>query len=153
LLDFCKLRGQRFPDYFDVTFSSQMKPSIHELRVSGSQNGLALDQDHDILLKFRGNKYKSYADKFVPPAQSAKQHLGNLITNVRLFLGNDFHMDSGVKYLMESFYNSIREGDPVPIPYRGILLTTRVMGEIFDQLVTKRSQDQLAYQATQFQGE
>ena len=135
------------------TFSSQMKPSIHELRVFGSKNGLVLDQDHDILLKLRGDKYKSYADKFVPPVQFAKQHLGNLITNARLFLSNDFHMDSGMKCLMESFYNSIREGAPVPIPYREILLTTRIMGEIFDQLVTKRSQDQLAYQAAQFQGE
>jgi predicted dehydrogenase len=142
---------ERTTAYF--TFSSQMKPSIHELRVYGSKNGLALDQDHDILLKLRGDKYKSYADKFVPPAQFAKQHLDNLITNVRLFLSNDFHMDSGMKYLMESFYNSIREGTSVPIPYREILLTTRIMGEIFDQLVTKRTQDQLAYQATPFQGE
>jgi hypothetical protein len=62
-------------------------------------------------------------------------------------------MDSGMKYLMGSFYNSIRECAPVPIPYREILLTTRIMGEIFNQLVTKRSQDQLAYQATRFQGE
>ena len=135
------------------TFSSQMKPSIHELRVYGSKNGLALDQDHDILLKLRGDNYKSYADKFVPPALFAKQHLDNLIVNVRLFLKNDFHLDSGMKYLMESFYNSIREGAPVPIPYREILLTTRIMDEIFNQLATKRSQDQLVYQAARFQGE
>jgi len=142
---------ERTTAYF--TFSSQMKPSIHELRVFGSKNGLVLDQDHDILLKLRGNKYKSYADKFVPSAQFAMQHLGNLVTNLRLFLSNDFHMDSGMKYLMESFYNSIREGTPVPIPYREILLTTRIMGEIFDQLGSKRSQGHLAFQATPFQGE
>jgi predicted dehydrogenase len=142
---------ERTTAYF--TFSSQMKPSIHELRVYGPKNGLALDQDHDILLKLRGDKYKSYADKFVPPAQFAKQNLDNLLTNVRLFLSNDFHMDSGMKHLIESFYNSIREGAPVPIPYREILLTTRIMDEIFNQLLTKRSKDQLVYQATQFQGE
>ena len=135
------------------TFSSQMKPSIHELRVYGSKNGLALDQDHDILLKLSGDNYRSYVDKFVPPALFAKQHLDNLIVNVRLFLKNDFHLDSGMKYLMESFYNSIREGAPVPIPYREILLTTRIMDEIFNQLATKRSQDQLVYQAARFQGE
>ena len=142
---------ERTTAYF--TFSSQMKPSIHELRVYGPKNGLALDQDHDILLKLRGDKYKSYADKFVPPAQFAKQHLDNLLTNVGLFLSNDFHMDSGMKHLIESFYNSIREGAPVPIPYREILLTTRIMDEIFSQLLTKRSKNQLVYQATQFQGE
>jgi len=135
------------------TFSSQMKPSIHELRVYGSKNGLALDQNHEILLKLRGDKYKSYADKFVPPAQLAMQHLDNLIQNVRLFLSNEFHMDAGMKNLIESFYNSIREGSPVPIPYREILLTTRIMDEIFNQLTTKRSQDPLVYQTARFRGE
>lgn len=142
---------ERTTAYF--TFSSQMKPSIHELRVYGSKNGLVLDQDHDILLKLRGNKYKSYADKFVPPAQFAKQHLDNLVTNVKLFLARDFHMDSGMKYLMESFYHSIQEGAPVPIPYREILLTVRIMDEIFEQLETKRSQAQLSNQTLQFRCE
>lgn len=137
---------ERTTAYF--TFSSQMKPSIHELRVYGSKNGLILDEDHDILLKLRGNKYKSYADKFVPPLQFAKQHLGNLAANLRLFLGNDFHMDSGMKHLMESFYKSIREGAPVPIPYREILLTARIMDSIFDQLADGMSQRNMALQAS-----
>jgi predicted dehydrogenase len=128
---------ERTTAYF--TFSSQMKPSIHELRVYGSKNGLILDDDHDTLLKLRGNKYKSFADKFVPPVQLAKQHLENLLTNAKLFMAKDFHMDSGMKYLMESFYRSIREGAPVPIPYREILLTTRIMDEIFEQLGAKES--------------
>jgi hypothetical protein len=102
-------------------------------------------------LKLRGNNYKSYADKFIPPAQFAKQHLTNLMANVGSFLKNDFHLDSGMKYLIESFYNSIREGSPLPIPYREILLTTRIMDEIFNQLETRKSQDQLVYQATPFQ--
>jgi predicted dehydrogenase len=142
--------NERTTAYF--TFSSQMKPSIHELRVYGSKNGLVLDQDHEIVLKLRGNNYKSYADKFIPPAHFAKQYLTNLIANVGLFLKNDFHLDSGMKYLIESFYKSIREGSPVPIPYREILLTTRIMDEIFNQLETRKSQDQLVYQATPFQG-
>jgi len=140
---------ERTTAYF--TFSSQMKPSIHKLHVYGSKNGLMLDDDHDILLKLPGKKYKSIADKFVPPVQFAKQHLGNLITNVKLFMANDFHMDSGMKYLIEAFYRSIREDAPVPIPYREILLTTRIMEEIFEQLGAKESH--LTCQAPQFQGE
>jgi predicted dehydrogenase len=127
---------ERTTAYF--TFSSQMKPSIHELRVYGSKNGLILDEDHDIVLKLRGSKYKSFADKFVPPVQFAKQYLENLIANVKLFLVNDFHFDSSLKYLIESFYRSIREDAPVPIPYREILLTSRIMHEIFEQLRTKK---------------
>ena len=123
------------------TFSSQMKPAMHQLRLYGTKNGLILDQDHEILIRLRGQKFKSYADMFIPPAVFAKQHLGNLLTNVRLFLGRDFHMDSGMKYLIESFYRSVREDSPVPIPYREILLTARIMDAIFEQMSANRSQD------------
>jgi predicted dehydrogenase len=129
------------------TFSSQMRPAIHQLRVYGPRNGLVLDQDHEILIKLRGQKFKSYADMFIPPVLFAKQHFGNLVTNVRLFLARDFHFDSGMKYLIESFYRSIREDAPVPIPYREILLTARIMDAIFEQVGASRQQDHLALQA------
>jgi len=120
------------------TFSSQMRPAIHQLRVYGPKNGLVLDQDHEILLKLRGQKFKSYADFFIPPAIFAKQNLANLVGNFNLFLGRDFHMDSGMKYLIEAFYRSIREDGPVPIPYREILLTARIMDDIFEQVSASR---------------
>ncbi len=129
------------------TFSSQMKPAIHDLRIYGSKNGLILDNDHDILLKLRGNKYKSFADKFIPPAQFAKQHLKNLYANTRMFLRNDFHMDSGMKYLIEAFYKSVREDAPLPISYREILLTATIMDDIFEQLGKNRMQEQPVLQS------
>lgn len=128
---------ERTTAYF--TFSSQMRPAIHEFRIYGSKNGLILDHDHDILISLRGQKYKSYADKFIPPYAFAKQQLANLRTNLRLFLRRDFHMDSGLKYLVESFYRSVREGVPLPISYREILLTARIMETIFNQLNASRT--------------
>lgn len=126
------------------TFSSQMRPAIHQLRVYGPKNGFVLDQDHEILTKLRGQKFKSYTNHFVPPVLFAKQDLGNLFANVRLFLGRDFHMDSGMKHLIEAFYRSIREGAPPPIPYREILLTARIMDSIFEQVDVGRVQNHLA---------
>lgn len=123
---------QRTTAYF--TFSSQMRPSIHEFRVYGPKNGLILDQDHETLLRLRGEKFKSYADKFIPPVSYAKQQLANVFENAKLFLTRDFHMDSGIKYLIEAFYRSIRENSPLPISYRDILLTSRIMDTIFEQL-------------------
>ena len=116
------------------TFSSQMKPSLHLLRIYGQKNGLVLDQDHELLLRLPGSRYKSYADKFTPPAQTVRQYLGNLVHNARLFLARDFHLDSGMRYLIESFYTSIRNNTPPPIPYREILLTAKIMDAIFEQL-------------------
>lgn len=137
---------ERTTAYF--TFSSQMRPSIHEFRIYGPKDGLILDHDHDILIELRGQKYKSYADKFIPQLKLAKQHLANLGTNLRLFLGNDFHMDCGMKHLIESFYRSIRDGAPLPISYREILLTAKIMESIFDQLNAKRAFGEFALPAS-----
>ena len=116
------------------TFSSQMRPPLHELRVYGTENGLVLDPDQETLIKIRGTRFKSYLEKFAPPAIFAGQNLHNLASNLRAFLANDFHMTAGMKFLIEAFYNSIRQDAPVPIPYREILLTARVMDAIFAQL-------------------
>jgi predicted dehydrogenase len=121
------------------TFSSQMRPALHEFRVYGPKNGLFLDQNHEIVLRLRGAKFKSYADHFIPPVLFAKEHLKNLFENVRLFLRRDFQMDAGMKYLIETFYRSIRGEAPLPIPYRKIVLTARIMDAIFDQLRSTRS--------------
>jgi predicted dehydrogenase len=135
---------ERATAYF--TFSSQLRPAIHQLRVYGPKNGLIVDQDHEILIKLRGEKFKSYADMFIPPVAFAKQHLGNLTTNLRLFLGNDFQVDSGIKFLIESFYKSIQADAPSPIPYREILLTARIMDSIFEQLSANQPLGQIAAQ-------
>jgi hypothetical protein len=128
---------ERTTAYF--TFSSQMRPSLHEFRLYGPQNGLIVDQDQETLIKLPGTRFKSYAEKFVPPVTAASQFVENLSANVKTFMANDFHMKAGMKHLIESFYRSIVEGTPVPIPYREILLTARIMDDIFDQLAARRS--------------
>jgi predicted dehydrogenase len=120
------------------TFSSQMRPGLHAFRIYGPQNGLVLDQDQETLIKLRGGRYKSYAEKFIPPVLMAAQNLQNVATNFRTFLQNDFQMKSGMKYLIESFYRSIVEGTPEPIPTREILLTAKIMEDIFNALNAER---------------
>lgn len=123
------------------TFSSQAKPSLHDFRIYGMRNGLLLDQDHDVLLKLPGEKYKSYLDKFIPPLEFALQHLAATWTNVRLFIRRDFHMDSGMKNLVEAFYHCIEDDSEVPIPYSEILRTSRIMDAIFTELQKSAEND------------
>ena len=118
-----------------------MRPSIHQFRIYGPENGVIVDQDHETLTKLSGKELRSYAKILIPPVLLAKQHLENLATNVRLFLGRDFHKYSGMKYLIESFYRSIQEDAPVPIPYPEILRTARIMDAIFEQLSASRPQE------------
>jgi predicted dehydrogenase len=123
---------ERTTAYF--TFSSQMRPGLHEFRVYGTKNALVLDQNSETLVRLRGKRYTSYADKFIPPVTMAREYMGSLATNLGAFLARDFHMKSGMKFLIEAFYRSIVEGTADPIPKREILLTARIMDEIFKQL-------------------
>jgi predicted dehydrogenase len=123
---------ERTTAYF--TFSSQMRPALHQFRIYGAKNGLVLDQDQETLIKLPGARYKSYLEHFVPPVTVAQQYLGNLAMNLKTFLARDFHKKAGLKHLIECFYRSIEDGDPLPISYREILLTARIMDTIFAQL-------------------
>lgn len=116
------------------TFSSQMQPSLNQFRVYGRRNGLVVDEDEQTVIRLRGPRFKSYAGKFVPPVLQASQYLGNLMGNAGRFLRCDFHMKSGMKCLIESFYESIRGNAPVPIPYREIRLTARILSDIIAQV-------------------
>lgn len=116
------------------TFSSQMRPSLHHFRIYGPKNGLLLDEDERVLIKLRGDTYKSYAEHFIPAAINAWQYVGNIMYNARRFFAMDFHMDSGKKHLIEAFYRSILDQAPLPIPYREILLTSKIMDTIFEQV-------------------
>ena len=62
-----------------------MKPSLHQFRIYGPKNGLALDQDQETLIKIRGTRSKSYPETFVPPVTLAKQYLRATFTNLGTF--------------------------------------------------------------------
>jgi len=118
------------------TFSSQIKPALHQFRLYGPNNSLIVDDDHQIVIKVRGGDYKSFARYFLPPLDYAKQYLDNWGRNVNKFLHKDFHLpfDAGMKTLVEKFYHSISMNEPLPLTYREILLTSKVMDDIFSQI-------------------
>lgn len=121
------------------TFSSQIKPVPHQLRLFGRKNSLIIDDDNQILIKIDDKDYKSYVRYFVPPFQYARQYIANFSGNFKRFLKNDFHLpnDAALKTLIQSFYNSIENNLPLPLSYREILLTSRIMDAIFEQMQKK----------------
>jgi len=120
------------------TFSSQIHPALHQLRIYGPKNALFIDDDHETVIKINGRRLKSYLNQFIPPWVFAKQYLANSASNIKKFIRRDFHMNSGMKFLVESFYRSIVNDTPPPISYREILLTSRIMDAIFEQLNHKQ---------------
>ena len=120
------------------TFSSQMQPSLHMLRLYGPKNGLIMDESQQTVIKVRGKRYKGYLEQFLPQWDYARQYVDNGLGNIKKFAKNDFHVEYGKKFLIRAFYRSITEGGPVPIPYHEILRTSRIMEEIFSQLCVRQ---------------
>jgi predicted dehydrogenase len=122
------------------TFSSQFKPVPHQFRLYGPKNSLIVDDDNQMLIKIDNKEYKSYLRYFVPPFEYAKQYISNFGTNFKKFIRKDFHMpnDAGLKTLIEEFYRAVVKGTPLPLSYKEIILTSKIMDEIFAQLKKKR---------------
>jgi len=114
-------------------FSTQIK-GLNQLCIYGPANSMIADIITGSLTR-RGNRsYKSYLTYFIPPLKNAGEHLRNASRNIANFARRRLYQHFGMKELIERFYNSIRLGDPLPIPYREILLTARIMDEIFAQI-------------------
>lgn len=116
------------------TFSSRMRPTANQLRIFGPKNGLFMDETQQLVIRMSGQRYKSYAEKFIPPVAYSRQYLGNFFRNMRLFLGKNFHNEAGKQYLTRAFYRAIAEGAPDPIPHEKIRLTGWIMDRIFQQI-------------------
>jgi predicted dehydrogenase len=119
-------------------FSTQVR-GLNLLRVFGPAGSLTADIITGSLMRNNTKSYKSYLTYFVPPVKNAREHLKNARVNVINFLRRRLYQDFGMKELIERFYNSIRSAGPPPIPYREIILTARVMDEVFVQIYKSKT--------------
>jgi predicted dehydrogenase len=128
---------QQFTAYF--TFSSQMRPNLHLLRVYGTKNGLEVDHDRRTLTTLEGARGKSILEKLVSPLKYAWKDARNSGGNVRRFLRRELHPRDGSLHLLEKFYEAIRYDTDEPVSHRELVLTVQVMDEIFSQVYGLRS--------------
>lgn len=115
-------------------FSTQLRPGLNELRIFGPSNSLLVDHGSGCLVRNRNLPCKSYLSFIVPPLCAAFDYFRCLQKNAIGVLRRRLHQDYGMKELIERFYISIQTAGPPPIPYREILLTARLMDEIFAQI-------------------
>jgi predicted dehydrogenase len=115
-------------------FSTQIKPALNFFRLCGLKNSITADFTGGDLICCENKSYKSYLTYFVPPLKAARQHFRNGLSNIYNFLRGRLHQDFGMKELIERFYQSIREKSAPPISYREIIVTAKIMDEIFRQV-------------------
>jgi len=114
-------------------FSTGMK-GFNQLRIYGPAGSLMADIIAGTIIRRSSRPYKSYLTYFVPPLKIGWEYLRNARVNVVNFLRRRLYQDFGMKELIERFYDSIRSNTAAPIPYREILLTARIMDEVFRQI-------------------
>lgn len=115
-------------------FTTQLGAGSQELRLYGPTGNLVLDNTYRTVLRVRPSRQKSYLRYFLVPWSHAREHARNSIQNIRQFARKEFHMDYGMRKLMELFYRAILENAPDPIPTAEILRTSRIMDAIFAQM-------------------
>jgi predicted dehydrogenase len=129
-------------------FSTQIK-GLNQLRAYGPAGSITADIITGSVVRNPSRSHKSYLTYFIPPLKNAREHFGNARRNVSNFLRRRLYQDFGMKELIERFYSSIRLGKPVPIPHRDIILTAKIMDEIFAQIYPNRLQSPATAQSKQ----
>jgi predicted dehydrogenase len=140
--------GRGMTGYF--VFSTQLSPPINGYRLYGPVNSLVVDNHHRTLTRQMRRSFKSYLNYFLPPVLAAKESLRSSRRNVGKFLRSRFHDDSGLKNLIEAFYAAVRGEAELPISYREIILTARMMDLVFEQ-INGKSEKSLQLSAVSYQ--
>jgi predicted dehydrogenase len=131
------LRDKRGTTAF-FCFTTQIKPGVNQLRLYGDANSILVDNVSGSIIRYRTRAAKSYLTYFLPPLRNAAEYLRNACSNMADFVRRKLYQDAGMKELIARFYQSIQTGGAPPIPYREILLTARIMDEIFARIYTQK---------------
>jgi len=116
-------------------FTTQFGAASNEFRLYGRSGNLIVDNTYRTVDRIRPARQKSYLRYFLAPLTHAREQARNSFRNMRLFARNEFHMDYGMRKLMELFYAAVAAPDrPDPIPADEILRTSRLMDAIFAQM-------------------
>jgi predicted dehydrogenase len=116
------------------TFSTQLGAAGNRIVLHGRKGSVMADSASRLFLPVKPVGFKSYLRYFFAPLVYSRQYARNSWFNIRQFIKSDFHSDYGMRKLTEAFYHSIETGAPVPLPYREIMTTARMMDDIFAQI-------------------
>ena len=116
------------------TFTSQIGAGRYQLRLFGRKNGLVVDQAHRTVLRVYGRSYKLQLNYLLPPLAQAQQYLSESLGNARRFVAGSLRMDSGLSHLIRLFYLSVQRNEPPPIHYEQILMCSRIIESVIQQM-------------------
>jgi hypothetical protein len=126
------VQGERVTGY--GTFSADIRPVGHSLRLYGTRNTVHADFTKRSVVIEAAPRFPSAIGRLSPAFAEGFGHLRAGARNLAEFATNEFHYFQGMKTLLIRFYESIIHDGPVPIPYRDILRVSALLDEIFRQM-------------------
>jgi predicted dehydrogenase len=117
-----------------ATFTAQAQPLAHFLNVYGTKNSARLDFETGTMTfgssSVLPGPFGRLSRTFGQSSQYFRQGTGNVLRLVR----SDYHALAGLNFLIDAFYESIRQDAPVPIAYEDILRVAAMTDAVFAQL-------------------
>jgi predicted dehydrogenase len=117
-----------------ATFSSNISPFQHFMRVYGTKNSILIDYLSRTMVFVSNSNLPGPFGNLANPMNTSKQYLLEGIKNIVRFAKSDFHFYAGMNKFLQLFYGSIRKDIEGPIPYIEIIKVTQMMDEIFHQI-------------------
>jgi predicted dehydrogenase len=114
-------------------FSSGIRPVLHQFQVFGTNGSLSLDFTSGILCANRGPRVRGVIGSLLSGYSDALRRFTYVNTNATRLTKGQFGYFSGLQFLFRSFYQSIRQDSPPPIPYDLIFRVSNLMDRVFSQ--------------------
>lgn len=117
-----------------ATFSAHARPLSHHFTVYGTRNTLHLDFLNGTLTTRSASPLPGPIGRIASAFDQSWQHFGAGARNVVRFGQGDFQHLSGLRHLITSFYDSVRAGAPLPLPYAEMLRVSALTEAVVNQL-------------------
>jgi predicted dehydrogenase len=122
-----------------ATFTSHARPIGHFLNVYGTKKTARLDFETGTIALTSTTALPGALGRLSRTFGEGLQYLRQGTQNVLRFVRGEYHSLAGLNFLIDAFYDSIRQDGPVPIPYRDMLKVASLTDDVFAQLREERS--------------
>ncbi|MDA1248409.1 MAG: Gfo/Idh/MocA family oxidoreductase [Planctomycetota bacterium] len=123
-----------------LLFTSTTKPYQRVTRLYGTEAGLEVDLNTQVIRFHQSGRYPGAFAKLEAPYRQLRESCGNLKRSVGRFVRGELHYFEGMKRLFESFYESVREASfrevssvRPPVTHQEAVRVTSIMDRIFKQ--------------------
>jgi predicted dehydrogenase len=104
-----------------ATFTSHARPVAHFLNVYGTKSTVRLDFDIGTITLAPTTALPGALGRLSRTFGGGLQYLQQGTTNVVRFVRGEYHTLAGLDFLIDAFYESVRQDSAVPVPYSDIL--------------------------------